>query len=113
MTAAGSILVFASTNTFEVAAAAHVGVVFALSFHTLGYYHGYTEIGGTNSGLLAGIGNQIANCAGLVVPVLVVWLKEVSGSWFWSFAQVAVISVVAALIYIPLIQVEPPKKKRA
>ena len=62
--AACSIIVFASTNTFRVAAAAHVGVVFALSFHTLGYYHGYTEIGGANSGLLAGIGNQIANMAG-------------------------------------------------
>ena len=38
--AAISIVVFASASTFEVAAGAHVGVCFALSFHALGYYHG-------------------------------------------------------------------------
>jgi cyanate permease len=83
-------------------------VVFGLSLHAMGYYHGYTEVGGNNSGLLSGIGNQIANLAGLFVPYLSVALKDWTGSWFWSFGQVAVISIVSFVVYVPLIKVEPP-----
>eukprot|EP00039_Didymoeca_costata_P022004 m.3388 g.3388 ORF g.3388 m.3388 type:complete len:471 (+) comp2761_c0_seq1:327-1739(+) len=87
----------------------HIG----LALHTMGYVRSISEVGAEYRGILAGLSNQVANCAGIVLPPTIVYLRSLAdGSYKYTGIPMALCSIVAAVFYLPLVETESVNLKK-
>jgi uncharacterized membrane protein YqaE (UPF0057 family) len=62
--------------------------------------------------MLNAVNNMIKSCAGIICPLLGVWLRRTTGSWHALFDGAGALGIVTALIFAVWAKVRPPPRFR-
>lgn len=78
-----------------------------MALHPSGFKANYMDVTRTHGGTVSGIGNTIASVASSVGPLMVSQVRMASGSWAPVFQSVAMVNLLAALIFCTLSSTTP------
>jgi ACS family sodium-dependent inorganic phosphate cotransporter len=84
------LLTFGLSRSPSLASLAYCVVALGQGLHHSGFIPNYLEIGGPDIGMVAGLGNTLANLPGVTSPLLAVAMLRRWGSWLPFFVSAAV-----------------------
>lgn len=83
------------------------------ALHPSGFKANYMDVTKTHSGVVSGIGNTIASFASSIGPVAVAQMRASTGSWAPAFGSVAVLNVLAMIVFSTLSSATPIEEEEA
>ena len=79
-------------------------------FHESGIFPFFLELGGPDAALLSSFCNSTANIPGVLVPVVVLFLRKLTGSWLPHFAMAAGLQLISAAWWVRSSSVRPARE---